>query len=204
MLVAELLLAAALADALGSLRGDARLADDLFEGVPGQAEAEARRFLLDPRQDIAIELGYPVRPPTVPQLNVLGSGEREGDTPIGLATGLSRAEPDGPLPLGYVDVRGTWFMGAWQVLALHPNAYVALWLHAFAKWALLRARDLLDAQGLKEQQLAADDLKPVEQWLPDVCYQRLLVVEGRYLATTQVHFGNVVRQAQVQMTTPPS
>lgn len=203
MLVVELLVAAVLTEALASLRGDARLADDLFEGVPGQTEAEARRFLLDPRQAIAIELGYPVRPPTVPQLNVVAGDEREGETPIGLATGLSRAEPAGTAPLRYVDVRGTWFYGVWQVLALHPNAYGATWLHAFAKWALLRARDVLDVQGLKEQQLAADALRPVEQWLPDVCYQRLLVVEGRYLATAQVLFTDVVQRVQVQMMSSP-
>jgi hypothetical protein len=60
---------------------------------------------------------------------------------------------------------GTLFRGTWKITAMSLNANVTLWLHAFIKWALLKARIQLEIQGLHAAQLAGGDFEPVPEWM---------------------------------------
>lgn len=60
---------------------------------------------------------------------------------------------------------GTLFRATWKITAMSLNANVTLWLHAFVKWALLKARIQLEIQGLHAAQLAGGDFEPVPEWI---------------------------------------
>lgn len=68
-------------------------------------------------------------------------------------------------PKTWGDEGGTLFRATWKITAMSLNANVTLWLHAFVKWALLKARIQLEIQGLHAAQLAGGDFEPVPEWI---------------------------------------
>lgn len=153
----------------------------IFDGYPASVQNDIIQFYrqgVNPelpeesaRRRVKKFLGYPSSPEEIPCWAVVLSSASESRRAIGeVLDDASREMRDDP-DQGFI-ARGALWDGVVSVITVAPNPDLTAYLQAVATYLLLLKRDWLHEQGIFNQQLSCQDLRPDPESLPSISFVR--------------------------------
>jgi hypothetical protein len=177
----DLIVRDVLVDLFTSVHEDPSRLQEVFGDRPAAEREEIQAFFT--ANLIPVDLGFKREQPALPSVFVILGGSQEITAQVPLGETASIEDLGSSLEAPIHEHIGSFFRSTVRIGLLSENANLAVWLGTIVLWGLLQARLLMSERGLKEPQLAAQDLMLDSQWEPAYVFRRDISLQATHLST---------------------